>query len=375
MANRPTKKSRLGLGNKLMLWLNLVVVFFLAISYLASMIDPGIFWPLAFFGLAYPAILLGNIFFIIYWCFKRPSMALISMLTIFAGWKFLVSHVGLREPTAIEVPKSSSDFIRIMTYNIHYFKKMDNINSKLVRDQMFDLIRKEQPDVICLQEFMTHNNGDINTEKTMKELMSSMHFYFNPVNGSDAYERIGLAIYSKYPIKKKGSILFPGTERGNEAIYTDLEINKKIVRLYNVHFQSIAFQPDDYKAIEDVKDISPDVESSRRIGSRLKQAFIKRADQVTFLKQETEKCETPFIIAGDFNDTPISYAVNTMSKGLKNAFIEKGSGFGNTYNGDFPNFQIDYILTSLDFDIKNYLIINKKLSDHFAVRSDVELLK
>jgi endonuclease/exonuclease/phosphatase family metal-dependent hydrolase len=222
---------------------------------------------------------------------------------------------------------------------------------------------------------MTHNNGDINTEKTMKELMSSMHFYFNPVNGSDAYERIGLAIYSKYPIKKKGSILFPGTERGNEAIYTDLEINKKIVRLYNVHFQSIAFQPDDYKAIEDVKDISPDVESSRRIGSRLKQAFIKRADQVTFLKQETEQCETPFIVAGDFNDTPISYAVNTMSKGLKNAFREKGSGFGNTYNGDFPNFQIDYILTSLDFDIKNYLIINKKLSDHFAVRSDVELLK
>ena len=81
----------------------------------------------------------------------------------------------------------------------------------------------------------------------------------------------------------------------------------------------------------------------------------------------------PYIIAGDFNDTPTSFAVNSIAKGLKNTFSEKGNGFGITYNGAFPNFQIDYILTTPNFNVKNYQIIKKKLSDHYAVVSDLEL--
>ena len=115
------------------------------------------------------------------------------------------------------------------------------------------------------------------------------------------------------------------------------------------------------------------MESSKKIGIRLKKAFIKRGEQVKILKADTEKCTIPYIIAGDFNDTPISYTVNTISAGMKNSFREKGSGFGVTYNGEFPNFQIDYILTSPEFSIKNYLIVDKKLSDHYAVRTDLEL--
>ncbi|MFZ4100593.1 MAG: endonuclease/exonuclease/phosphatase family protein, partial [Sphingobacterium thalpophilum] len=107
--------------------------------------------------------------------------------------------------------------------------------------------------------------------------------------------------------------------------------------------------------------------------SRLKTAFIKRSNQVKMVKSHSDSCPIPYIITGDFNDTPISYTIKTISKGLNNSFREKGSGFGVTYNGAFPNFQIDYLFTSLEFSVKNYLIINKKMSDHFPVRSDVEL--
>ena len=91
------------------------------------------------------------------------------------------------------------------------------------------------------------------------------------------------------------------------------------------------------------------------------------------LKEHTEESPHPYIIAGDFNDTPISYTVKTISRGMNNSFREMGSGFGVTYNGAFPNFQIDYIFTSPEFTVKNYLIINKKLSDHYPVRTDLEL--
>jgi len=91
------------------------------------------------------------------------------------------------------------------------------------------------------------------------------------------------------------------------------------------------------------------------------------------IKEDAAKCPYPYIISGDFNDTPTSYAVNKMSEGLKNAFCEKGSGFGRTYNGDFPNYQIDYIMASPAFNVLSYQIIEKKLSDHYPVRSDLVL--
>ncbi|HCN83680.1 MAG TPA: endonuclease [Sphingobacteriaceae bacterium] len=367
------RKSSLGFISKTMFAANILAVILLLLSYLATVINLADFWPIAFAGLAHPFLLLINLFFITYWLITlRPKIACMSVVVILIGWQFVLNQIGFRESAAEEAPKSSKDVIRVMTYNVHYLKTMAFINDPETREQMFDVIRREQPDVVCFQEFLTHDNKDIDTEKTMIEILQANHYYFVPFNLPN-YEEIGLAIFSKLQIKNKGSILFPGTSRGNEAIYTDVEFNKKIFRVYNVHFQSIAFQPADYKFLKKVEDASPDLKSSRRIGSRLKNAFIKRSQQVNLLKKNTLNCRIPFIVAGDFNDTPVSYALQTMSKGLKNAFREKGSGIGITYNGDFPNFQIDYILTSPDFEIKNYRIIEKKLSDHYAVRSDVEL--
>jgi endonuclease/exonuclease/phosphatase family metal-dependent hydrolase len=112
---------------------------------------------------------------------------------------------------------------------------------------------------------------------------------------------------------------------------------------------------------------------SKRIAWKLKKAFIKRSEQVIKVKNHSHDCSYPFIIAGDFNDTPSSFAVNQMAKGLKNAFREKGSGIGRTYNGDFPNYQIDYIMASPQFDIRSYKILEKRLSDHYPVCSDLLL--
>jgi endonuclease/exonuclease/phosphatase family metal-dependent hydrolase len=100
---------------------------------------------------------------------------------------------------------------------------------------------------------------------------------------------------------------------------------------------------------------------------------LKRSEQVFKIKDHANACQCPYVISGDFNDTPTSFAVNEMSKGMKNAFTEKGSGFGRTYNGSFPNYQIDYILATPQFDVRDYDIIEKRLSDHYPVRSDLVL--
>lgn len=367
------KRSGLNVFNKLVLTANIVAVTCLLIAYLSSYINPNTFWPVAFFGLAYPAILLVNIVFIIYWLISRPMYALLSFMGIMIGWNVLTNYIGFRESSAIMVPKSSEGFIRVLTYNVHNFKQFGDKNDKFTKDQILDIIRKEQPDVLCFQEFFSRQRGEYNFRKLITEIMKSNHYYFKPTI-DNGYEATGTAIFSKYPIVDSGKVLFAKKMNWNEAVYVDVKAGEKIIRIYNVHFQSISFQPEDYQYLKKVKkDIDTDVESSVKIGSRLKHAFIKRANQVKMLRAHSDSCKTPFIIAGDFNDTPISYTARTIFKGLQNGFYEKGSGFGITYNGAFPNFQIDYIVASPEFTIKNYLIVKKKLSDHYPVRTDLEL--
>ncbi len=366
-------QPHLSFVSKFLLAVNAVAVLLLLLAYLAPFVNPASFWPIAFFGLAYPFVLLLNFLLAIFWLFRKPFYALPSIIVILLGWKFLTSFIGFRESTAIEVPKSSPEFIRVMTYNVHSFKEFGAQNEAAIKNQILNIIRKEQPDVICFQEFFTRKKGSYNFKKLIKEILQTEYLYFEP-STDNGYEAIGLAIFSKFPIKKKGGIRFDERKRGNEAIYADIKYRNQIFRIYNVHFQSIRFQPEDYEYLNQVKsEINADVSSTRRIGSRLKRAFIKRSMQVKLVKEHTQTCATPYVIAGDFNDTPISYAVNTISAGLVNAFREKGSGLGITYNGAFPNFQIDYILATPDFGVKNYRIINKKLSDHYAVRADLEL--
>lgn len=360
--------------NKFVLFLNGLFALALVLSYLASITDPRLFWPIAFLGLAYPVLLLIHIFFIGYWlCSRHHKFALLSFFTLIIGWKFLMSYIGFRESTAIGVPKSSQRFIRIMTYNVHEFKQFGDKNDLRTKDLFLDIIQEEQPDVICFQEFFTRRKNEYNFKKAISDILHTSHYYYNPTKGN-SYETIGLAIFSKYPILNGGVIQFE-KNNNNKSIFADIKANNRIFRVYNVHLQSIRFKAEDYKYIDEFKNqIGTDVESPRRIGGRLKQAFVKRSSQVEILKEHANKCRTPYLIAGDFNDTPISYAVNRMlSGGLINTFREKGSGLGITYNGDFPNFQIDYILVNPQFSVKNYRIIQKKVSDHYAVRSDLEL--
>jgi endonuclease/exonuclease/phosphatase family metal-dependent hydrolase len=373
MAKFNRKRPRIHLFSKFVLIANIFAVMSLLISYMASYFDPASFWISSFFGLAYPAILIINVLFVIYWLIRWPRFALISGIAILAGWSVVLNYIGFRENTAIMVPKSSESFIRIMTYNVHNFKQFGDKNDQFTKDQILNVIRNEQPDVICFQEFFSRKKGEYNFRKYIQEILNTQHYYFKP-STDNGYEAIGMAIFSKFPIVDQGNIQFAKKMNWNEAIWADLKKGDKTFRVYNVHFQSISFQPEDYQYLQKVKkEINTDVESSKKIGSRLKRAFIKRGNQVKMVKSHTDSCKTPYIIAGDFNDTPISYTVKTISSGMNNSFREKGSGLGVTYNGAFPNFQIDYIFTSPEFSVKNYLIIDKKLSDHFPVRTDLEL--
>ena len=356
--------------DKLFIWVNVFLCIGLLISYLAPAVDPKKIWPIAFFGLAYPFLLLGNVILIIYWLFRKKIWMLLSVITIAVGWKVLNTNIGLRFPSPFGRKKENE--LRLMTYNVHNFKRYGAKNDISTKHEILEIIADQQPDIVGFQEFYTRNHGQYDMLDSIQKILKCNNYFFEAVR-SNRDEAIGIALFSKYPIIAHGLIPLAERSSENQCLYIDVKKGHRIIRVYSVHLQSIRFDPDDYRYLNNVQQGKPEVGSTKRLGIKLKSAFLKRSEQVFKIKNHADSCSYPYIISGDFNDTPASFAVNQMSKELKNAFREKGWGLGRTYNGSFPNYQIDYIMASKQFNITGYDIIEKRLSDHYPVCSDLLL--
>jgi endonuclease/exonuclease/phosphatase family metal-dependent hydrolase len=366
-------KKKLSFIDRIFLWINYLLCLALLLGYLAPHVDPRTFWPIAFFGLAYPPLLIANLFIMAYWLIRRSWFIGLSAITILMGWNVLMNNVGIRLPSSASTAPSLK-VLRLMTYNVHNFKRYGAKNDISTKHEILDLIGQEQPDIIGIQEFFTRKKGQYDMIDSVKKVMRAEHYYFEPTMTS-ASESIGMAIFSKYPIKTYGLVQLAAKGSGNQCLYVDVEKDGGVLRMYSVHLQSINFDPQDYKYLGNLSSKGKtDISGTKRVGWKLKTAFQKRSDQVIIIKEHARKCPYPYIISGDFNDTPSSFAVNQMARGLKNAFREKGAGLGRTYNGDFPNYQIDYVMASPQFDVWEYKIIERKLSDHYPL-STVLVLK
>ncbi|HEY4197549.1 MAG TPA: endonuclease/exonuclease/phosphatase family protein [Mucilaginibacter sp.] len=364
-------KKQLNFIDRLILWINILLCIALLISYLAPITNPEKIWIIAFFGLAYPFLLLGNVILILYWLIRKSKFVFLSLIVIAVGWNVLNKNIGLRFNSSSDSRPLNN--LRMMTYNVHNFKRYGAKNDISTKHEILTIISQEQPDIIGFQEFYTRRHGQYDMLDSIQKILNCNSYYFEAAR-SNKDEAIGIALFSKYPIVAHGFIQLADRSSENQCLYIDVKKGEKTIRVYSVHLQSIGFEQEDYRYLNSVsQEGKADVSSTKRLGSKLKTAFAKRSEQVFKVKGHADACPYPYIISGDFNDTPTSFAVNRMCKGLKNAFREKGSGLGRTYNGSFPNYQIDYIMASPQFDVTGYNITEKRLSDHYPVRSDLVL--
>ncbi len=370
------KKTKNSHFTRLLLTLNTLTVFVLFLCYSATVINPAIFWYISYFGLAYPFVLATNIIFIVLWIFRKRWYFLISVIAILVGYAPLNRTLKFKTQNKNAFTTDGNN-IKLMTYNVGGFQSRKKIEREVVKSQVLALIKTENPDILAIQEYYTRTKGIFDTKDSILKMLNIKYYSHTPLQ-NNGFESYGLAIFSRYPIINKGSIVFEDAQSGNRCEWVDVKKDTSWFRVYAVHLASIRFQPEDYEFIDEMQkdlDTKTDVLSTKRIIKRLKIAFLKRSKQVADIKNHIVACKIPYIIMGDFNDTPCSYTLAQMCDGIKNGFDEKGTGLAVTYNGDFPNFQIDYILASNQFNFKGYKIIKKDYSDHYPVRCNVTLSK
>jgi endonuclease/exonuclease/phosphatase family metal-dependent hydrolase len=337
----------------------------LLIAYIAPHVSPEEFWLPAFWGLAYPYLLLANVIFTVYWMLRRRWSFLIPLIAILIGYGHLQDFIQIKRSNT-EANESAS--IKIMTYNVRSFDKYEWSKDKKTPDKMLELLKQNQADVYCFQEFHNTRKGLLSLYNLKKATGCKYLFIGRKANG--------VAFFSKYPIVKKGEINFAKDNWCN-AIYADIKKNGKIVRVYNLHLESNRLGGRNYAFInkKEFKADEQELEEIKDISFRLQHAFIRRAKQAEIIRGHIDKSPHPTIVCGDFNDTPHSYTYRKIKNDFTDCFREQGIGIGTTYSGDFPSFRIDFVLHDEQTVCYNYKRIKKKYSDHFPVFTELNFVE
>lgn len=266
---------------------------------------------------------------------------------------------------------SETKQLKVTSYNSMLFDLYNWTNNHETRPKIMANLADINPDILCLQEFYTsEEKGDFNNIDSMVRLLKTPYYHCEFTTTLRKFDHWGIATFSKYPIIKKGKIIF-NTTSNNICIYSDIVVNKDTLRVYNVHLQSVSFSKKDNQFLEDViseeKNAENEMTNSRNILRRLKRAFLKRTMQVDMIVLHMKLCPYKIVLCGDFNETAASYSYQQLSRKLNDAFIEKGLGFGRTYAGKWPKFRIDYILHDRRLHCSNYKRSDETFTDHYPI--------
>jgi endonuclease/exonuclease/phosphatase family metal-dependent hydrolase len=364
-------KAKIGLVNRIILAINLVFVLFLALSYLSPFISPAKTWVFAFFGLGYFYLLILNIIFVLYWLIVKRKYALYSAIIIILGFNHILTHF---QQNKTNIFSSEQEYFSVMSYNVRLFDLYNWSNNTTTRDNMINFIAEKDPDIFCFQEYFDADDDYFPVKKPLLEKVSAKYvhedFFTTKANGS---MRFGIATYSRFPIVNKGSLYFSDSiSMGNYAIYTDILFQSDTIRIYNTHLSSLHFSVEDYKLVDNELEPQTDIKIGfKQIARKLRDAYIKRAEQVEILVKHIDESPHQVVLCGDFNDTPVSYTYRTVKKKLKDSFCEAGKGLGNTYIAKFLRFRIDYIFHSENLEASNFRVIKQTFTDHYPIICDI----
>lgn len=355
-----------------------VALLFLAGCY-GYWLSPINFWPVGFLTLSAFYFLLLLLVFFIFWLFVKPRWALISLIAIGLAYKPVQHILPLRLSSSFDLNKQDQS-IRVMTWNVAQFNVLNDKKHPEVKKQMFNIIEQYKPDIACFQEMVAEDSavrkhGHI--DEFLKELQFPDYFYsYNVKEDFWGYAHFGIIIFSRFPIVKKQTISQYPNNYNSIFQYVDIAKGNDTIRVFNVHLQTLRFSRDNMKYIDEpTVEKENTIRESKSIIGKFKRGFLKRQVQADRIRAEIKKSPYPAIVTGDFNDVPNSYAYHVIGSGMKNAFGEKGSGLGRTYSGISPVLRIDNIFADKKFDVKQFLRIPRKLSDHFPIMADLQLVK
>lgn len=364
------------LTKKILIAVNTVIALLFIAGASVQFFNPSHWWFLGLFAFAFPYLLLFLILFAAFWLFAKPGWASISILTIVAGWPAVTNIFAINFSSSFHVEKDMGN-IRVMSWNIEQLNIQHYKDKPWIKDQMLDLINFYDPDIACFQEavFGDRKKSINNFPQIFNKLKFGDYYYsYSLKDDFDSYHHFGIIIFSKFPVIAKQTFINYPNDYNSTFQSIDIIASKDTLRIFNLHLQSLKFSKENLSYL-DKAGLKSDsnITESKSIISKMKTGFVKRSIQANFIKDEINQSPYPVIVCGDFNDVPNSYAYETISHGLQDAFVKKGMGISRTFSAISPTLRIDNIFADEQFKVVQFVRVKKLFSDHFPIVADLSL--
>ncbi len=346
---------------KMLRWINVLLITVTLLSYLSPFISPEWFWPVAILGLLFPWLVLAHIGMIVIWLLRQKRYFLYSLATLVLGSGHLAAYIGTHgSPTQAEQQAA----FRVVSYNVRAFYSFEDKVGKIPLDQLKDVIRDLNADILCLQEFPNSEKAG----KKISEIIRSAGKY----EYSHWEKGHNQAVFSRFPLENARYFDLKD-QKSLQPQAINVTIGDKRYSLYNVHLHSnqITTLADQVSEHGDLNSKETWVQVKGMFG-RYRYTTQLRARQSRLLVAEVQKATNPVLICGDFNDTPLSYAYRQVSQGRQDCFRAAGKGLGITYGGKIPSLRIDYIFVPDDAVVYGSEVLRLTYSDHYPVVATVK---
>lgn len=358
---------------------------FLAAS-VTPYLHPASWWFVGFTGLIFPYLFLALLIMMLFCVlFKRTRLAIAGLIAIVISIPSIGLIIGLHFSGSF-TPTKDSTTLRVMSWNVRRFTPYNKDYFDPKNNNLKDIIEevvKYQPDVLCLQEFYT---GPSKKRKNLELFRDSLGYPYvsieNITNGG-ARSQSGTVIFSRFPFAKTYVYQLPDAyaTAAEDPVAADILVGKDTIRVITFHLQSYGFLNRDYEDLYKIKNQEDQgLRASKNIFRKMQYAFSLRGVQSDMIKREVTRSPLPTVVCGDLNDVPNSYAYQTVRGDMKDAFLEKGAGLGKSFISGrskfltwLPTLRIDYIFTSSVFEVTQFRMVTRKLSDHRGLITDLKL--
>ena len=231
--------------------------------------------------------------------------------------------------------------LTVMTYNIRHGLGVDKVFDL---NRIIKTIKYADPDILILNEVDQGNprSGELKEAALIAEALG-MNVFFSPTESRTDY---GNAVLSKFPIEKAWGVELPqprwmlAVKRGASVIITNIDGRK--IMVIGAHL-----------GLGGIQEVKTEISKTLDIYNEYK---------------------LPTLIAGDFNIEwfELSYGVPDMFKVFRSSNHAASIALS-TFPSNNPGSQIDYILSSPEFQINDVYTIDSPASDHVPVIAEVVL--
>lgn len=231
-------------------------------------------------------------------------------------------------------------------------------------DQVLDLIKEVDPDVICLQEiidFKGPHGGDAGFFLTVEDIKAKLGYKYSHTSPNYTFKLMegragfGNSIISKYTLQNTKTIFTKSDHK------TEFDFNTDYYNIRNLQSATVTVNDETYTVFNHHGYHVPGHKNGND----------ETMLQVGLILDEIDKAQTKIILCGDFNLAPHSESIGLISAKLRNLSSEyKLTTTRNMFTAKTE--VCDYIFVSKDVQVESFECSDALASDHAALI--VELL-